>query len=59
MLDKNPVEPRSDIDSRHYKTFMYQLTDRVPDIEFSYWSQTLRRWVGEGMDVGVLDPALS
>ena len=53
MFDKNPVSPRPEITSRHYKTFMYQPTDRVPDIEFSYWSQTLRRWVGEGMDVGV------
>ena len=53
MFDKNLVSPRPEITSRHYKTFMYQPTDRVPDIEFSYWSQTLRRWVGEGMDVGV------
>jgi len=52
MLDKNPVNPR-DIQSRHYRTLTYQETDRVPDIEFNYWSQTLRRWIKEGMDVGV------
>ena len=52
MLDKNPVEPR-DIKSRHYRTLTYQETDRVPDIEFNFWSQTLRRWIKEGMDVGV------
>jgi len=53
MLDKNPVEPRTEIQNRHYRTLTYQETDRVPDIEFSYWSQTLRRWAKEGMDVGV------
>ena len=52
MLDKNPVQPR-DIQNRHYRTLTYQETDRVPDIEFSFWSQTLRRWVKEGMDLGV------
>ena len=53
MFDKNPVEPRANVSSRNYRTMTYQETDRVPDIEFNYWGQTLQRWVGEGMDVGV------
>ena len=52
MFDKNPVKPR-DIQSRHYRTLTYQQTDRVPDIEFNFWTQTIRRWIKEGMDVGV------
>jgi len=38
--------------SRNYRTMTYQETDRVPDIEFNYWWQTLQRWAKEGMDVG-------
>jgi len=53
MYDKNPIQPRKNIESRYYRTFTYQDTDRVPDVEFNFWSQTLRRWVREGMDVGV------
>ncbi len=40
---------RADINDRFYRTFTYQGTDRVPDIEFGYWPQTIRRWLGEGM----------
>ena len=50
-LDKNPVAPRSGIKSRQFKVFTYQDVDRVPDIEFGYWPQTIRRWLGEGMDL--------
>ncbi|MHC4984964.1 MAG: uroporphyrinogen decarboxylase family protein [Planctomycetota bacterium] len=52
-FDKDPVAPRPEVTSRNYRTMTYQETDRVPDIEFNYWGQTLQRWVGEGMDVGV------
>jgi len=51
VLDKNPLEPRKEVASRYYRTFTYQDVDRVPDIEFGYWPQTLRRWLGEGMDL--------
>ena len=40
---------RPEIESRYYRTFMYQPTDRVPDVEFGYWPQTIRRWLGEGL----------
>jgi hypothetical protein len=34
--------------NRAYCTYMYLPTDRVPDREFGFWSQTIRRWVSEG-----------
>ncbi len=40
---------RSEVDNRYYRTFTYQSVDRVPDIEFGYWPQTIRRWLKEGM----------
>ncbi len=40
---------RTDITDRFYRVYTYQNVDRVPDIEFGYWPQTIRRWVQEGM----------
>ena len=40
---------RTEVKSRYYRTFTYQSVDRVPDIEFGYWPQTIRRWLAEGM----------
>ena len=40
---------RTDIVDRAYRVFTYQSVDRVPDIEFGYWPQTIRRWLKEGM----------
>jgi len=40
---------RKEITDRFYRTFTYQSTDRVPDVEFGYWPQTIRRWLKEGM----------
>ena len=40
---------RTDVTDRFYRTFSYQDVDRVPDIEFGYWPQTIRRWLREGM----------
>jgi uroporphyrinogen decarboxylase len=40
---------RKEITDRYYRTFTYQSVDRVPDIEFGYWPQTIRRWLSEGM----------
>jgi len=42
---------RTDIRDRYYRVFTYQSVDRVPDIEFGYWPQTIRRWLKEGMAV--------
>ena len=40
---------RTDIRDRFYRTFTYQEVDRVPDLEFGYWPQTIRRWLKEGL----------
>ncbi len=41
--------PVSSISDRYYRVFSYLPVDRVPDIEFGYWPQTIRRWLGEGL----------
>lgn len=38
-----------DITDRFFRTYAYQPVDRVPDIEFGYWPQTIRRWLAEGL----------
>jgi uroporphyrinogen decarboxylase len=40
---------RPEVTERFYRTFTYQSVDRVPDIEFGYWPQTIRRWRREGL----------
>ncbi|MFB3894633.1 MAG: uroporphyrinogen decarboxylase family protein [Phycisphaerae bacterium] len=40
---------RPEVTDRFYRVFTYQPCDRVPDIEFGYWPQTIRRWLREGM----------
>ncbi len=40
---------RTDIQDRFYRVYTYQPVDRVPDIEFGYWPQTIRRWLNEGL----------
>lgn len=40
---------RTDIRDRFYRTYTYQEVDRVPDLEFGYWPQTIRRWLKEGL----------
>jgi hypothetical protein len=40
---------RKAIKDRYYRVFMYQPVDRVPDVEFGYWPQTIRRWLKEGL----------
>jgi len=45
------LKMRTTVTDRYYRTFTYQLTDRVPDIEFGYWPQTIRRWLKEGMAI--------
>ncbi len=45
---KKPT-PLSTITDRYYRVLTYQSVDHVPDIEFGYWPQTIRRWLGEGL----------
>ena len=42
---------RTNVTDRYYRVFTYQSVDRVPDIEFGYWPQTIRRWLREGMPI--------
>ncbi len=41
--------PRTEVTDRVYRVFTYQPVDRVPDVEFGYWPQTIRRWLREGL----------
>ena len=43
------VSMRAQITDRVYKVYTYQAVDRLPDIEFGYWPQTIRRWLSEGL----------
>ncbi len=47
-MTKGP-EIRTELSDRLYKVFTYQSVDRVPDVEFGYWPQTIRRWLKEGL----------
>ncbi|MCE9616131.1 MAG: hypothetical protein K8T26_17805 [Lentisphaerae bacterium] len=54
MSVKNPsiaITPgaRPEITDRYYRVYTYQSVDRVPDLEFGYWPQTIRRWLKEGL----------
>jgi len=40
---------RTDVTNRWYRVYTYQQVDRVPDIEFWWWPQTIRRWLREGL----------
>lgn len=40
---------RKEVTDRAYRVFTYQSVDRVPDFEFGYWPQTIRRWLNEGL----------
>ena len=42
---------RKEVNDRLYKVLTYQKIDRLPDIEFGYWPQTIRRWLREGMPI--------
>jgi len=46
---------RQEVKDRYYRVFTYQSVDRVPDVEFGYWPQTIRRWLREGMDLELTD----
>ena len=40
---------RTAITERYYRFLTGQPVDRIPDIEFGYWPQTVRRWLTEGL----------
>jgi len=40
---------RKAVKDRYYRVFTYQPVDRVPDVEFGFWPQTIRRWLKEGL----------
>ncbi len=40
---------RTEITDRLYRVMTGLPVDRVPDIEFGYWPQTIRRWLKEGL----------
>jgi len=42
---------RKGIKDRYFRVYTYQDVDRVPDGEFGYWPQTIRRWLREGMPI--------
>ena len=42
---------RSSVTDPYYRAYTYQNVERVPDIEFGYWPQTIRRWLKEGMKI--------
>ena len=44
---------RPEIKERLYKYLTYQEVDRIPDVEFGYWPQTIRRWLKEGMPISL------
>lgn len=46
----NPIRNIAD---RTYRVFTYQSVDRVPDLEFGYWPQTIRRWLKEGLPLSL------
>ncbi|HVO38132.1 MAG TPA: uroporphyrinogen decarboxylase family protein [Spirochaetia bacterium] len=40
---------RTDVAERYYRFLTGQPVDRLPDVEFGYWPQTIRRWLKEGL----------
>lgn len=40
---------RKSVKDPEYRCFTYQSSARVPDLEFGYWPQTIRRWLREGL----------
>jgi uroporphyrinogen decarboxylase len=40
---------REELTDRGYRVYTYQPVDRLPDWEFGYWPQTIRRWLKEGL----------
>jgi hypothetical protein len=43
------------VTERIYKYLLYQDVDRIPDLEFGYWPQTVRRWSQEGLGLDLTE----
>jgi len=50
----NPSKKMGNRD-RFLNVFRYKEVDHVPDVEFGYWPETLRRWHSEGLPSWVID----
>ena len=48
-------KPRAGITCRDFLTMTYQSVDRVPDVEFAFWAQTIRRWLAEGLPLDLTE----
>ncbi|MGA2973730.1 MAG: uroporphyrinogen decarboxylase family protein [Spirochaetia bacterium] len=46
---------RNNVTERYYRFFTGQQVDRIPDVEFGWWPQTVRRWLGEGLPRNLTD----
>ena len=44
---------RKEIKDLEYRLFTYQDVDRIPDVEFGYWPQTIKRWIDEGIEADI------
>lgn len=44
---------RKNVTDRLYRVYTHQPVDRVPDVEFGYWPQTIRRWLHEGLPLAL------
>ena len=44
-----------DMRTRFLRVFKYEPVDHIPDIEFGYWPQTLRKWHKEGLPRWIID----
>ena len=40
---------RTSVTERYYIFLTGRAVDRIPDVEFGYWPQTVRRWLAEGL----------
>ncbi len=43
------------VTERYYLFFRGERVDRVPDLEFGFWPQTIRRWLKEGLPRSLTD----
>lgn len=48
---------RMTLRERFQRAMHYQRVDKLPNFEFGYWEETLRRWRGEGLPEWVVDEA--
>src|ERR1700690_838551 len=50
---------RAAVTERYYRFFTGQDVARIPDVEFGWWPQTIRRWLGEGLPRSLTDEWLN